>query len=157
MNRRAIMTAVAVLALAGAGRAEAQDAQAEKTILAAERAVHEALMKHDLATFKKHVPAESWAVDPMMGRVQTSEFLKVFDTFAKDLTITTWDLTDSKVIWIDPNTAVHTYKWTGSGTFQGKPIPGTVWSSTVWTKRKGQWTAMFHQESPTEGTPAPKK
>jgi hypothetical protein len=39
------------------------------------------------------------------------------------------------------------YKWTGAGTFQGQPMPGTVYASTIWTKKGDKWVATFHQES----------
>ena len=38
---------------------------------------------------------------------------------AKDMKISSWDITDSKVLWVDANTAVHSYKWAGQGTYQG--------------------------------------
>jgi hypothetical protein len=72
----------------------------------------------------------------------------------KETKMSSWDISESKVQWVDANTAVHTYKWTGKGTYQGKPIPSPVWASTVWTKKSGKWNAVFHQESPE---PAPAK
>jgi hypothetical protein len=131
----------------------AQDAQAEKTLIANERAVNQAVAKGDLATFKQHVAAEGWSMDGMSGRMSVADFVKLFPQMTKDMKIESWDISDFKTVWVDANCAVLTYKWTGKGMYQGQPIPSPTWSSTVWTKRNGKWTAVFHQES--AGAPAP--
>jgi ketosteroid isomerase-like protein len=141
----AVATGVSLAAYVAAQTA--QNSEAEKMLIANERAINEAILKGNLAGFKQHVASDGWAIDPMMGRMATAEFLQTFDQVAKDLKITSWEITDTKTIWADPNTAVLTYKWTGMGTYQGQPIPSPVWASTVWTKRGGKWTAIFHQES----------
>jgi hypothetical protein len=123
------------------------NAQAEKTLVANERAVIEAVAKADAAGFKQHVAAESWSIDPMAGRMSTAMFLEQFDQMAKDMKMTSWDITDVQTLWVNPNVAVLTYKWTGQGTYQGQPIPSPTWASTVWARRNGKWVALFHQES----------
>jgi hypothetical protein len=138
----------------GTTYAAAQDAQAEKTILANERAVNAAFAKADLAGFKEHVAADGWAVDPMMGPMSVAGFMKEFDKMAKEMKIESWDISDSKFQWVDANTTVHIYKWTGKGTYMGQPMPSPTWSSTVWSKKNGKWTAMFHQET-LMATPPP--
>lgn len=154
MRTVAALTVSTVLAV-GAGYAWTQNAEAEKMIIANERAVNEAVAKSNLAAFKQHVAMDAWTVDPMEGRAAVADFMKQFDAMAKDMKMSSWDITDSKVQWVDANTAIHTYKWTGSGTYQGQPIPSPVWSSTVWTKKGDKWMAVFHQE--TLPMAAPKK
>ena len=111
------------------------------------------MAKGDLAGFKQHVSADGWSMDGMTGRMAVAEFIKMFPQMTKDMKIASWDISDFKTVWVDANTAVLTYKWTGKGTYQGQPIPSPTWSSTVWAKRNGKWTAVFHQES--AGAPAP--
>lgn len=154
MKRLSTVVACAIV-LAGAHPARAQNPQAEKTIIANERAVNEAVAKGNVATFKMHVAADGWSIDPMMGRAPVSDFIKEFDAMAKDMKLASWDITESKVQWVDANTAIHSYKWTGSGTYKGQPIPSPVWASTVWSNKAGKWTAVFHQES--GGMPMPGK
>ena len=137
-----------------AGHAMAQDAQAEKTIIANERAVNEAFAKGNAAAFKAHVSAEGWAIDSTMGRAPVSDMLKDFAAITKELKIESWDISEDKVLWVDATTAVHSYKWTAKGTDHGQPVLSPVWSSTVWTNKGGKWTAVFHHESPAP--PAPK-
>ena len=149
-----VLVAGAIIA-GGTTAAGAQDAQGEKTIIANERAVNDAVAKANVAGFKEHVALDGWAIDGMMGRAPVADFVKDFPAMAKDMKIASWDITESKVQWVDANTAVHTYKWTGKGTYQGQPIPSPSWASTVWTKKNGKWIAVFHQESLL--TPPPKK
>ena len=135
----------------------AQDAATEKTLIANERAVIDAFAKGNRATFEKFVTRDGFGVDPMMGRMTNAETLKTFDQMTKDMKITSWTMTDEKVLWADANTAILNYTWTGKGTYQGQAIPSPTFASTVWTKRGGNWVAIFHQEtskvaaSPTAG------
>ena len=149
------MLMVGAVMMVGITAVEAQDATAEKALIANERAVNEAVAKGNLAGFKQYVAADGWAIDPSMGRASIADFVKGFDAMVKDTKMESWDISDSKVQWVDANTAVHTYKWTGKGTYKGQPIPSPTWASTVWTKKNGKWSAVFHQESP-EAAPAQK-
>jgi hypothetical protein len=149
------MLMVGAVMMVGITAIAAQDATAEKALIANERAVNEAVAKGNLAGFKQYVAADGWAIDPSMGRASIADFVKGFDAMVKDTKMASWDISDSKVQWVDANTAVHTYKWTGKGTYKGQPIPSPTWASTVWTKKNGKWSAVFHQESP-EAAPAQK-
>jgi hypothetical protein len=152
-----VLVVTATLGLSAGAYLSAQDAQAEKTIIANERAVNAAVAKADLAGFQAHVSAEGWAIDPMGGRMSVAEFTKTFPEMSKSMKITSWDITDTQVLWVDANTAVLTYKWTGTGTYEGQPIPSPTWASTVWTKKAGKWTAVYHQETLVLPPPPPKK
>lgn len=149
------VAAVMVIVALETGPALAQDAQAEKTIIANERAANEAVAKGNAAAFRQLVAEDGWSVDGMMGRMAVADFLKDFEAMTRDMQMSSWDISDSKIQWVDANTAVHSFKWTGKGTYKGDPIPSPVWMSTVWTKKNGKWMAVFHQESPT--MPAPKQ
>lgn len=136
-----------ILLSAGAGVARAQDAQAEKTIIANERAATDAFTKGNVTAFSAVVAADGWAVDSVMGRSPVADLVKDFAAATKELKLTSWDITESRIQWADANTAVHSYKWSGKGTDHGKPVVSPVWASTVWTKKSGKWIAIFHQES----------
>jgi hypothetical protein len=151
-----ILMIAAAMSAAATIYVNAQDAQAEKTLIANERAIAGALAKGNLAGFKQHVAADGWSIDSMGGRMSVAAFIKDFDTMMKDMKVTSWDISDTQTIWAGADTAILTYKWIGAGTYQGQPIPSPVWCSTVWTKRAGKWTAVFHQESLSMPMP-PKK
>jgi ketosteroid isomerase-like protein len=114
----------------------------DKALIANEHKINEAVAKGDKAGFTALVTPDAWSMDAM-GPMKVSEFANMFD----QLKVKTWKITDEKVAWVDPNTAIVTYKWTGSGTFQGQPVPSPTYASTVWTKKGDKWLAVFHQES----------
>jgi hypothetical protein len=114
----------------------------DKALIANERKVADALMKKDRATLTSLMAADGWAGDAT-GFMKTSEFLGALD----QLVIKSYKISDEKVSWVDANTAIVAYKWTGSGTFAGQPFPSEVYASTVWTKKGDKWVAVFHQET----------
>ncbi len=120
----------------------------DKALVANENKINEAVAKGDKAAFSALVAPDAWSIDAM-GPMKVSDFIAAFD----QLKIKTWKLTDQKVAWADGNTAVVTSKWTGSGTFQGQPVPPVSYCSTVWNKKGNKWLAVFHQESEAAKTP----
>ena len=149
MNRH-ILAALTV-AVAASAFAQSNRAAAEKQIVANEMAVNKAFEKHDMNAIQKHILPEGAAVDPM-GVTSVPDMLKAIT----DIKIAPgWKIESNKVQWIDDNTAVHVYKWTGKGTLMGQPLPSPTWSSTVWVLRNGQWRAAFHQETAAMTPPPP--
>jgi hypothetical protein len=114
----------------------------DKALLANERKLNDAVAKADKATFVSLVSPNAWSADNS-GFMKVSDFVAMFD----QVKVTNWSMSDEKVNWIDGNNAIVSYKWTGAGTFQGQPMPGTVYASTIWTKKGDKWVATFHQES----------
>ena len=127
---------------APARTAMADHSALDKALIANERKVADAMMKKDKATFTSLVAANGWSVDGT-GVMKVSELTAALD----QLVIKNYTISDEKVSWVDANTAILTYKWLGAGTFGGQPLPGTVYASTVWTKKGDRWVAVFHQES----------
>jgi hypothetical protein len=68
MRKFTALVVAGIVCCAGAAALLAQDAQAEKTIIANERAVNEAFAKGNRAGFTAHVAGDGWAIDPMMAR-----------------------------------------------------------------------------------------
>jgi hypothetical protein len=114
----------------------------DKALIANERKINDAVAKGDKTAFSALVAPTAWMADGS-GFMKTSDFLPMF----ADVKITSWAISDEKVSWVDSNTAIVTYKWTGAGTFQGQPIPASTYASTVWTKKGDKWVAVYHQES----------
>ena len=119
----------------------------EAALLVNEQKLNEAVAKSSLVAFKALVADTGWSVD-QAGPVSALNFAKSLAQIKID---PGWAMTDSRIVWIDSNSAVVTYKWTGQGTAAGQPIPPVVFASTVWTKRSGKWVAVFHQESTALG------
>jgi len=123
----------------------------DKTLIANENKIADALMKKDKAGFTALVAADGWSIDNN-GFMKTSELVGMLD----QLVIKSYKISEERVSWVDPNTAIVAYKWTGSGTFAGQPFPETVYASTVWTKKGDKWVAVFHQETEAAKPPAKK-
>ena len=116
----AILLAGAIVVV-GAGYAHAQDLQAEKTIIANERVQLDAIAKGNVAAFAQYAAADGWSLDGTAGRMSVADFLKGFDEMTKGLKVTSWDMIDSKVQWVDATTAVHSYRVYDPG-----HLPGTA-------------------------------
>lgn len=142
---RKMLSYALVLTLPGvAASAQAPNrAAAEKTIIANETAVNEAVAKNDLAGFKKHLASDGWSVDPT-GLAPITEFEKILDQVKVE---PGWKVGGFKVVWISDSAAVLSYRWTGKATIMGQPY-GDSHASTVWVNRNGNWVALFHQETP---------
>jgi hypothetical protein len=165
MNRR-VLVFWAVLALTTMVSAWAQApaaqnrAATEKQILTLERAINEAIAKGDMKSFHANVAPDTVGIDSGgITKVNTPDF----DKMMQQAKIQSWDIDATQFSWINDNTVIILYRWTGKGTFQGQPVPSPVWTSTVWTNRGGKWMAVFHQESvamsppPAAAPPAGKK
>jgi hypothetical protein len=150
MRKAAVAVLLVVAASAVAVFAQTDRAAVEKQIIAGERKINEAFAKGDVAGFQALVASDGYSVDAM-GRMKASEFPKVI----KDMKIASWDIDQSQILWVNNDVAIHTYRWTGKGTFQGQPFPSPAWASTVWMKKDGKWIAFFHQESPAMEMPKP--
>ena len=124
----------------------------EKTLMNNEIKILEAFGKRDAAFLKNLIADDAVGVD-MMGVSPTADLIKELP--ALDLKISEQKLTDFNFLWIDPNTVVVTYTWTGKGTFMGQPLPSPLYSSSVWHKGGNGWRSVFHQE--TQAAPPPKK
>lgn len=149
-----VVWALAILALMS-GAAQAQDKAAlEKALIANEHKVADALMKKDKATVTSLIAADGWSADGN-GFMKSADFFAALD----QLVIKSYRISDEKVAWVDANTAIVGYKWTGAGTFAGQPFPTSVYASSVWTKRGDKWVAVFHQETEVAkpAKPAPPK
>jgi hypothetical protein len=128
-------------------------AAVEKTLIANENKINDAVTKHDVKTFNDLVASDALSADGS-GFMKSGEFAKSMD----QIKITFSHLMNPQVLWVNDKTAVVAYTWMGSGTFKGQPIPEQTFASTVWTDRNGKWVAVFHQETPvTPPPPAPAK
>jgi len=124
----------------------------EKQILTNERAISDAFAKGDMKAFNGLVASDAVSVDNS-GIMKTGD--PNFEKMMKDMKLQSWNIDGSQFYWINDNSVVHMYKWTGKGTYQGQPVPSPTWASTVWSNKGGKWIAVFHQESLAMPAPAP--
>ena len=109
----------------------------DRAIIANERKLLDYVARKDKAGFTSMVTPDAVGLDAMFGVMKPSDFAAKLD----QVSVTSWQISDEKVQWVDPNTAVISYKWTGTGTFQGQTFKSPVWVSTAWTKKGDNWVA----------------
>jgi ketosteroid isomerase-like protein len=124
----------------------------EKTLTANEQKINDAIVKGDAAAFKSLVAEDAVSVDDQ-GVSTAADMIKMLKP--GNAKITDAKLDGFKVVWVDPNTAVVIYTWSGKGTFMGQPVHSPSYSSTVYTKRGTRWVPVFHQETYPSSSAAP--
>ena len=112
-------------------------------LIAREQKVFAAIRTSDKAAFEALVSKDALSVEGTSGLTSVTLFLDGW----KDMKLESIDASNFKVITLNPEAAVVYSKVTQKGTFQGQAFPPVVHSTTTWVKRKGKWTAVFHQES----------
>jgi hypothetical protein len=141
---------LSVVAAAAAGQAAAPKVVDVKTaapglsdaLMAKEKAIIAAVLSHDKAAISKSLTPDGWMVDEG-GYVSVSDFLQAFDGMKAESATPS----DMKVIVLDPNVALVTYKLDQKGSLNGQPWPPLVYATTTWVNHGGTWHAAFHQES----------
>ena len=136
-----ILALTATVLVASTASAQSSDATTAR-LMAAEHSVLDSVKTGDVKTFSRLVKAGTWGVDEN-GPSLVDDFIKAF----KDVKVESMTASDMKVVPIDENAAIVTYKLEQKGTFQNMPWPPVVYASTVWMRQGGTWQAIFHQES----------
>ena len=135
---------VAAASTNAAAQVPADRAAVEKAIVASEMKINDAFIKRDIATLKTLISDDGIGID-MSGPSSISEMYKQLPTM--DMKVTESKMSDFKYRWIDANTVVLYYTWTGKGTMMGQPVPSPTYNSTVWAKQGTKWVGVFHQET----------
>lgn len=113
-------------------------------IIAKEKQVTDALIKKDQKAFESLVAPDA-ILSGADGRMSIKDFKQM--AFGPAMSITSSTIDDPQVMMIDKDAAIITYKSTGSGTMNDKPMSGTSYATSIWVKRGNNWVAIFHQES----------
>jgi hypothetical protein len=119
-------------------------AAVEKAMAANEQKINAAIAKGDAEAFRSLVGDDTWAIDET-GMMAAADFAKMLKPGVAK--ITEMKLEGYKTLWVDANTAVITYTWSGKGTFMDQPVKSPILASTVYTKKGDKWVPVFHQET----------
>ncbi|HEY0324090.1 MAG TPA: nuclear transport factor 2 family protein [Pyrinomonadaceae bacterium] len=115
----------------------------EETITSMENRAWEAVKKRDAKAFSDLFAADGLVTDSD-GITTRAAFLQTLP----DLMISEYTLTNVKVMMIDKDSAVITYKADVKGSFKGQAFPpNPAYVSSIWTKRGGKWMCVYHQET----------
>jgi len=158
MNRYLPLSALLLLALASISIAQTtpaaspspspkpamSKAQVRGRIIATEKKLWEAWKNKDAKPFKANLSADSVMIGDrgVSGKNDAIQGLTTAPCEVKS-----YELSDFKVTFLSPGTALVTYKGTAEGTCAGTAIP-TVWASSVYVNHGGRWLAASHQETP---------
>jgi len=145
-----------VMLMAGPVLAQAEKKMAAKpmastskvadALMAKEKALLDAVKAKNAKAFSSMVKAGSWSVDEN-GFMTVDDFIKMLGDPKTDIKIEEIKMSDTKVLDIDANTAIVTYKTEQKGSFMGAPLPPVTYVTTIWANQGGTWRAVFHQES----------
>jgi hypothetical protein len=115
----------------------------EETIISMEKRAWEAVKMRDAKAFSDLFAADGMMADSA-GFSNRASFLQTLP----ELIISQYTLTDFKVMMIDKDSALITYKADVKGSFKGQAFPpNPAYVSSVWAKRGGKWMAVYHQET----------
>src|SRR6266481_4516628 len=90
--------------------------------------------------FQARLSAESVMVSDQ-GASGKAETIKGIVSQSCD--IKSFKLSDYKLVSLDSNVAVLTYKGTEDGTCGGTALPPVVWAASTYVRRGGKWLAAF--------------
>jgi hypothetical protein len=145
MGKRVWMLLPAIVlgfAITNAQESHTSTTAIDATLIADERALHDAVAKADKSAFLSLVAPE--------GAWTTPQGFVPMNLLADGLTefhLTKSELVNLRVTPLSDDSAVLLYVWTVTGTFANQPLPATMLSSTVWARRKGKWVAVHHQDT----------
>jgi len=150
--RRGYWVAVTVLAMAAlalgqatSGAKQTGNAATETKLIQMEKDLWEAWKNNSMDTFRKHMAGRSVSVGQSGVVVGTEEALQAMSS--ANCKVNTYSLEDTKVTWLDKNTALLTYRANQDAVCGGEKVPPAVWASSLWVNERGQWKAAFHQET----------
>lgn len=120
-------------------------AQLQQQLVDLETSMWNAWKNKDAAVFEKNLSSDSVLVDGsgVSGKSMVAQGIAMCN-------VKSFSLSDWKMTKMGTSTALLTYKAKQDGTCGGQTIPATIWASSIWMKRKGEWVATFHQESPAQ-------
>ncbi len=124
---------------------EASASGDQSNIIAREQQIIDAIRSRKQDVFQSLVDQNGWVMTPGGAQQVSSVMSQIFNPA---MTFTEYRMEEPRVMMIDKNTAVLTYRSISAGTMNGKTESETSYDSTVWVKRKGKWMAIFHQSTP---------
>lgn len=138
-----ISVIVLVVLIAGAWGYE--ETSLRETLLAQEHKLMEAIRQRDEPTIRQLLSQESYAVTAGGGRQTGQQMLTSLD----DVTVASYSFSDVEVVEASDTVGILTYRFTWAGSRGDRVVPATtVYATSVWALRDGEWMSVFYQETP---------
>jgi hypothetical protein len=128
------------------------NAAAEASLQKMETELAQAGAKHDTAPFNKYLDEHALAWGPGWHADSKADVLQAIKS--TDCTLANPTLTSFATRWVTADVALLSYMESSTLTCQGKSRPVKERDSSLWQKKNGHWTAVFHQvtaEEPATG------
>jgi hypothetical protein len=122
-------------------------AQSQRIMISTEKKLWEAWKSKDYKPFRTYLTSDSVNIGDQ-GVAGKNDLLKAFESMSCE--VKSYELSDIKVIFLDSDAALITYKATQDGTCGGQTLPTAVWASSTYVRRGGKWLAASHQETPAK-------
>lgn len=100
--------------------------------------------KNQDRSFQQSLLSEDAVAVSDTGVAGKTQFLN--DIFT-DCKVKSYSVDNFKVVMLEKNTALMTYKATQDAMCGGKQMPATQWASSMYMKRGGKWLNVFYQTS----------
>lgn len=114
----------------------------EEMLIAREKEVWENIKRKDVKSFADFLADDQIYVTGDGAHSKAETLQGVSGSTTAELTLDEW-----KVVPVDNNNALVTYRVTVKGTDNGKEMSVVTRETTLWTKRNGKWLAIFHQDT----------
>ena len=122
-------------------------AQSQRLIISTEKKLWEAWKAKDMKVFKANLSADSVMIGDT-GVASKADALKEMESMTCE--VKSYSLSDIKVMFMNNDAALMTYKATQDATCGGQQVPAAIWATSAYVKRGGRWFAASHQETPAK-------
>ena len=119
-------------------------AQSQRIIISTEKKLWEGWKTKNYKPFKTYLTTDSINIGDQ-GVASKNDMLKAFESMNCD--VRSYELSDIKVVFLDSDAALITYKAAQDATCGGQTAPAAVWASSTYVRRGGKWLAASHQET----------
>jgi hypothetical protein len=145
MHRRLLIVLVAGSLIAADGpQVESDGAKLLETLVALEKKSFEMVKQRDIAGLQNYATDNFLWIFADGTRVQKKDLEK----FVSNFELVSYSLSGADVIQLNADAAVLVYRLTQVGGDKGKaPVKQTVWSTSTYVRRAGEWKAILYQET----------
>jgi len=143
LNATLVAVALMMFAVLCAAQQKAANSGLESLLIANEkRVLWDAVVKKEIKVLEDYL-ADDYLDVSDVGVFDKSATLKLIP----DLDVSSYSLSEFKLIRLNKDAAIVTYKAEQHWTIKGKDEPSNVRASSTWVRRGGRWRVVFHQES----------
>jgi hypothetical protein len=121
--------------------------QLRRNLVAMEKKLWEAWKNKDAKPFRSSLSADALLVGDT-GLMNKEATIK--EISENDCVVNSYELSDFKLVRLNSDSALLTYKGTQDGTCGGQTLPAAVWATSAFVRRGGRWLNAYHQESPAK-------